>query len=72
MSLERNQHIVLAHVNSECYNGSPPAPDAPTTPTSMWFIGLVFRKSENLNVDLTYDIQSFTNAGIFIIHLNVM
>uniref|UniRef100_A0A1B6CNZ7 Poly(A) polymerase n=1 Tax=Clastoptera arizonana TaxID=38151 RepID=A0A1B6CNZ7_9HEMI len=62
MSLERNQHILLAHVNAECYHGVPPATDSPKTPTSMWFIGLVFRKSENLNVDLTYDIQSFTNA----------
>lgn len=29
---------------------------------SMWFIGLEFAKSENLNVDLTYDIQSFTET----------
>lgn len=28
----------------------------------MWFIGLEFAKSENLNVDLTYDIQSFTET----------
>lgn len=28
----------------------------------MWFIGLDFLKSENLNVDLTYDIQSFTET----------
>ncbi|XP_026743422.1 poly(A) polymerase type 3-like isoform X1 [Trichoplusia ni] len=28
---------------------------------SMWFIGLVFEKT-NLNVDLTYDIRSFTKA----------
>lgn len=28
---------------------------------SMWFIGLVFEKS-NVNVDLTYDIKSFTKA----------
>lgn len=26
----------------------------------MWFIGLEFAKTENLNVDLTYDIQTFT------------
>lgn len=33
----------------------------------MWVIGLVFKKtenSENLSVDLTYDIQSFTDTGI--------
>lgn len=32
----------------------------------MWVIGLVFKKtenSENLSVDLTYDIQSFTDTG---------
>lgn len=28
---------------------------------SMWFIGLEFRKTENLNVDLTENIQNFTN-----------
>lgn len=26
----------------------------------MWFIGLEFAKSENLNIDLTSDIQAFT------------
>lgn len=32
----------------------------------MWVIGIVFKKmegSENLNVDLTVDIQSFTDTG---------
>ncbi|KAK3908897.1 Poly(A) polymerase gamma [Frankliniella fusca] len=29
---------------------------------SMWFIGLVFSQTEHLNVDLTYDIQSFTET----------
>lgn len=35
---------------------------------TMWVIGLVFKKtenSENLSVDLTYDIQSFTDTGKF-------
>lgn len=27
----------------------------------MWFIGMEFRKMENLNVDLTENIQNFTN-----------
>ncbi|KAL1124811.1 hypothetical protein AAG570_001432 [Ranatra chinensis] len=62
VNLERNQHIVLAHVNPECFTGLPPPPDEPQVPTSMWFIGLVFNKIENLNVDLTYDIQSFTSS----------
>lgn len=33
----------------------------------MWVIGVIFKKmeaSENLNVDLTIDIQSFTDTGI--------
>ena len=30
-----------------------------------WFIGLAFNKVENQNVDLTFDIQSFTNIGKF-------
>lgn len=37
---------------------------------TMWVIGLVFKKtenSENLSVDLTYDIQSFTDTGIFVL-----
>lgn len=34
----------------------------------MWVIGIVFKKMEgpeNLNVDLTVDIQSFTDTGTF-------
>lgn len=33
---------------------------------SMWFIGIIFKKLENadcVNIDLTYDIQSFTDTG---------
>lgn len=32
----------------------------------MWFIGISFKKmesSESVNIDLTYDIQSFTDTG---------
>ncbi|XP_034230502.1 poly(A) polymerase type 3 isoform X2 [Thrips palmi] len=47
-----------------------PPPSTPNTSSkpgkeglgSMWFIGLVFEKTEHLNVDLTYDIQSFTET----------
>ncbi|XP_045507790.1 poly(A) polymerase type 3 isoform X1 [Colias croceus] len=89
-TLERNQHITIAHVNPECYNsvplstnngqplalppGTPVAPVSPETEVkknengevianvcSMWFIGLVFDKT-NVNVDLTYDILSFTKV----------
>nr|XP_024215735.1 poly(A) polymerase type 3-like isoform X2 [Halyomorpha halys] len=61
-NLERNQYISLAHVNPECFPGPPTPPGEAQVPTSMWFIGIVFRKLENLNVDLTYDIQSFTTS----------
>ena len=59
-NLERNQHITLAHVNPECFSQLEPEPDKFC---AMWFIGLVFAKTENLNVDLTYDIQNFTDSG---------
>jgi poly(A) polymerase len=58
-NLERNVHITLAHVNPECFSQLEPEPDKFC---AMWFIGLVFAKTENLNVDLTYDIQSFTDS----------
>lgn len=69
-NLERNQHINLAHVNPKCYeqheqnaattlNG---ADGKPTAYCSLWFIGLEFERSENLNVDLTESIQNFTDS----------
>ncbi|CAO1396452.1 unnamed protein product [Diamesa hyperborea] len=59
-NLERNQHIQLAHVNPKCYE-KPYTPKVPKH-CSMWFIGLVFERLANLNVDLTVSIQSFTDA----------
>ncbi|XP_046401214.1 poly(A) polymerase type 3 isoform X2 [Ischnura elegans] len=59
-NLERNQHITLAHVNPECFTDQETVVDSKHC--AMWFIGLVFAKTENLNVDLTFDIQSFTNS----------
>ncbi|KAK3092703.1 hypothetical protein FSP39_006186 [Pinctada imbricata] len=61
-NLERNPCIKIAHVN--------PTPLGPLDASegkflNKWFIGLTFNKAENStnqNVDLTYDIQSFTNA----------
>ncbi|XP_061164398.1 poly(A) polymerase beta-like [Saccostrea echinata] len=60
-NLERNPCIKLAHVN--------PAPLGPLNESDgkhlcRWFIGLTFVKIENQNqnVDLTFDIQSFTNT----------
>lgn len=77
-NLERNLHIALAHVNPKCFQQMhqvkttddkigencekvfKPLVQAPFC--SMWFIGLEFEKTENLNVDLTENIQGFTNA----------
>lgn len=70
-NLERNPHISLAHVNPKCYDYEEDKIEAKdeseTTskykgPCSMWFIGLEFMKTDNLNVDLTDNIQSFTNS----------
>lgn len=47
----------MAHINPENFNH---INIDPNTVCSMWFIGLEFAKTENLNVDLTYDIQTFT------------
>lgn len=58
-TLERNQHIVLAHINPESYNQLETGKDL-NMQCTMWFIGLEFAKTENLNVDLTYDIMAFT------------
>ncbi|XP_068110268.1 poly(A) polymerase alpha isoform X2 [Hyperolius riggenbachi] len=63
-SLEKNEFITLAHVNPQSF----PAPIENSEKEkfrTMWVIGLVFKKmenSENLSVDLTFDIQSFTDT----------
>ncbi|KAF7690477.1 hypothetical protein HF521_012281 [Silurus meridionalis] len=63
-SLEKNEFITLAHVNPQSFPG--PKEDNKTPEFStMWVIGVEFRKmegSELLNVDLTFDIQSFTDT----------
>ncbi|XP_070261443.1 LOW QUALITY PROTEIN: poly(A) polymerase type 3-like [Myotis yumanensis] len=63
-SLEKNEFITLAHVNPQSFPAPKENPDKEEFHT-MWVIGLVFKKtenSENLSVDLTYDIQSFTDT----------
>ncbi|XP_051170295.1 poly(A) polymerase type 3 isoform X2 [Leptopilina boulardi] len=57
--LERHPAITLAHINPEAY---PPLEPESDKQCSMWFIGLSFAKSENLNVDLTYDIRNFVDT----------
>ncbi|XP_076016256.1 poly(A) polymerase alpha [Genypterus blacodes] len=63
-SLEKNEYITLAHVNPQSFPGPKEANDKEEFST-MWVIGIVFKKvegSENLNIDLTFDIQSFTDT----------
>jgi poly(A) polymerase len=57
--LERNQHIELPHIWPSSY----PTIDSEGRPVTHWFIGLIFSRVENLNVDLTYDILTFTDRG---------
>ncbi|XP_066148379.1 poly(A) polymerase type 3 isoform X1 [Euwallacea fornicatus] len=59
VTLERNESIVLAHINPENY-AMPEMHKDPKSQCCMWFIGLEFKKMEGLNVDLTHDIQQFT------------
>lgn len=68
-NLERNHYISLAHVNPRCFEhtNSEQKNENKTENNlvqlcSLWFIGLEFERSENLNVDLTENIQSFTDA----------
>lgn len=58
-NLEKHPSIALAHINPESHSSSEPEIDMFQ---SFWFIGLQFAKTENLNVDLTSDIQSFTDT----------
>ncbi|CAO2623957.1 Poly(A) polymerase alpha [Lemmus lemmus] len=63
-SLEKNEFITLAHVNPQSFPAPKENPDKEEFRT-MWVIGLVFKKtenSENLSVDLIYDIQSSTDT----------
>ncbi|XP_077993622.1 poly(A) polymerase beta-like [Glandiceps talaboti] len=66
-NLERNAYIKLAHVNPEAFtpmksDKSEKSDEQKPEFCCMWFIGLAFEKLENVNVDLTYDIQSFTDT----------
>uniref|UniRef100_A0A3Q3WED0 polynucleotide adenylyltransferase n=1 Tax=Mola mola TaxID=94237 RepID=A0A3Q3WED0_MOLML len=63
-NLERNEYITLAHVNPQSFPGSKENRNENEF-VSMWFIGIIFKKVENaesVNIDLTYDIQSFTDT----------
>ncbi|XP_043367887.1 poly(A) polymerase gamma isoform X1 [Dermochelys coriacea] len=63
-NLERNEFINLAHVNPQSFPGNKEHCKE-SNYVSMWFLGIIFRKMENaesVNIDLTYDIQSFTDT----------
>ncbi|KAJ8402679.1 hypothetical protein AAFF_G00363510 [Aldrovandia affinis] len=63
-NLERNEYITLAHVNPQSFPGSKENRNENEF-VSMWFIGIIFKKVENaesVNIDLTYDIQAFTDT----------
>lgn len=63
VTLERNPHISLAHINPESFNQIE-AHKEPNTCCTMWFIGLEFSKTENVNIDLTHDIHQFTETVV--------
>lgn len=63
-NLERNEFITLAHVNPQSFPGNKEH-HKDNNYVSMWFLGIIFRRVENaesVNIDLTYDIQSFTDT----------
>uniref|UniRef100_A0A2K5JKU5 polynucleotide adenylyltransferase n=1 Tax=Colobus angolensis palliatus TaxID=336983 RepID=A0A2K5JKU5_COLAP len=63
-NLERNEFITLAHVNPQSFPGNKEH-HKDNNYISMWFLGIIFRRVENaesVNIDLTYDIQSFTDT----------
>ncbi|XP_078005655.1 poly(A) polymerase gamma isoform X1 [Phascolarctos cinereus] len=63
-NLERNEFITLAHVNPQSFPGNKEHYKE-SDYVSMWFLGIIFRRVENaesVNIDLTYDIQSFTDT----------
>ncbi|XP_072265622.1 poly(A) polymerase gamma isoform X3 [Pyxicephalus adspersus] len=62
-NLERNEFITLAHVNPQSFPGNREL--CKDEHMSMWFLGIIFKKVENadsVNIDLTQDIQLFTDT----------
>ncbi|XP_042335585.1 poly(A) polymerase gamma [Sceloporus undulatus] len=63
-NLERNEFITMAHVNPQSFPGTK-VHCKEMHYMSLWFLGIIFKKAENaesVNIDLTYDIQSFTDT----------
>lgn len=62
VNLERNQFVKLAHVNPKSYG---PLENLEEGNVTRWFIGLIFQKpegTENVNIDITAEIQYFTST----------
>jgi poly(A) polymerase len=60
---EKGEKSESEKANSETYSENEEMPQEKTQEyCSMWFIGLEFERSANLNVDLTVSIQSFTDS----------
>ncbi|NXO02266.1 PAPOG polymerase, partial [Rhinopomastus cyanomelas] len=63
-NLERNEFITIAHVKPQSFPGNQEQCQK-SGYASMWFLGIAFKKVENMdsvNIDLTSDIQSFTDT----------
>lgn len=60
-SLEHNPAIKTVHINPATFTCCDP--EYAQTPHSSWFLGVEFNKSENINIDLTNDINKFVEVG---------
>ncbi|XP_071392815.1 poly(A) polymerase beta-like [Centroberyx affinis] len=61
--LENNEYITLAHVSPQSFPGPKEVNDKEFS--TMWFIGIAFKKlerSENMNIDLSFDLGSFADT----------
>ncbi|XP_067680172.1 poly(A) polymerase type 3-like [Haliotis asinina] len=58
-NLERNPFIKLAHIMPESFG---PLNETEGMFMCKWFIGLVFNNTPSANIDLTFDIQSFSDV----------
>ncbi|KAK3873200.1 hypothetical protein Pcinc_021769 [Petrolisthes cinctipes] len=59
-SLEHNPAIKTVHINPATFTCCDP--EYAQTPHSSWFLGVEFNKSENINIDLTNDINKFVEV----------
>ncbi|XP_041353057.1 poly(A) polymerase type 3-like isoform X1 [Gigantopelta aegis] len=57
-NLERNPFVRLAHIMPESFG---PLNETESKFMCKWFVGLSFHSTQSSNIDLTYDIQSFSD-----------